>query len=106
MPRLRRCGSALKHLVKRIVNIDIDPCQVRELNGTVRFKRADAAQRKVTALDFNESRFSLQIHFRGFASLENPLSFFLIHEFKLISSYHQTHSQVLKNVISSSRLHG
>jgi hypothetical protein len=26
---------------------------VRELNGNVRFKRADAAQLKVTALDFN-----------------------------------------------------
>jgi hypothetical protein len=26
---------------------------VRELNGTVRFKRADDAQLKVTALDFN-----------------------------------------------------
>ncbi len=39
--------------VKRIVNIGIDPWQVRELRGTVRFKRADAAQLKVTALDFN-----------------------------------------------------
>ena len=39
--------------VKRIVNIGTDPWQVRELNGTVRFKRADAAQLKVTALDFN-----------------------------------------------------
>ena len=39
--------------VKRIVNIGTDPWQVRELNGTVRFKRADATQLKVTALDFN-----------------------------------------------------
>jgi hypothetical protein len=39
--------------VKRIVNLGTDPWQVRELNGTVRFKRADAAQLKVTALDFN-----------------------------------------------------
>jgi hypothetical protein len=39
--------------VKRIVNIGTDPWQVKELNGTVRFKRADAAQLKVTALDFN-----------------------------------------------------
>ena len=39
--------------VKRIVNIGTDPWQVRELNGTVRFKRPDAAQLKVTALDFN-----------------------------------------------------
>jgi hypothetical protein len=39
--------------VKRIINIGADPWQVRELKGTVRFKRADAAQLKVTALDFN-----------------------------------------------------
>jgi hypothetical protein len=39
--------------VKRIVNIGADPWQVRELKGLVRFKRADAAQLKVTALDFN-----------------------------------------------------
>lgn len=39
--------------VKRIVNIGRDPWQVRALNGTVRLKRADAAQLKVTALDFN-----------------------------------------------------
>jgi hypothetical protein len=39
--------------VKRITNIGTDPWQVKELNGTVRFKRADAAQLKVTALDFN-----------------------------------------------------
>jgi len=38
---------------KRIVNIGTDPWQVRELKGTVRFKRADAALLKVTALDFN-----------------------------------------------------
>ena len=39
--------------VKRIVNIGTDPWRVRELAGTVRFKRADAQQLKVTALDFN-----------------------------------------------------
>ena len=39
--------------VKRFVNIGTDPWQVRELNGTVRFKRADAPQLKVTPLDFN-----------------------------------------------------
>ena len=39
--------------VKRIISIGADPWQVRELNGTVRFKRADAGQLKVTALDFN-----------------------------------------------------
>jgi hypothetical protein len=38
--------------VKRIVNIGTDPWQVKEFAGTVRFKRADAAQLKVTALDF------------------------------------------------------
>jgi hypothetical protein len=39
--------------LKRLVNIGTDPWQVRELHGTVRFKRADAAQLNVTALDFN-----------------------------------------------------
>jgi hypothetical protein len=39
--------------VKRIVQIGTDPWQVRELNGIVRFRRVDAAQLKVTALDFN-----------------------------------------------------
>jgi len=39
--------------VKRITNIGTDPWQVKELNGIVRFKRADATQLKVTALDFN-----------------------------------------------------
>ncbi len=39
--------------VKRIISIGHDPWQVRELNGTVRFKRTDAKQLKVTALDFN-----------------------------------------------------
>jgi hypothetical protein len=39
--------------VKRIVNLGTDPWQVKALNGTVRFKRDDAAQLKVTALDFN-----------------------------------------------------
>lgn len=39
--------------VKRIINIGTDPWQVRQLQGTVRFKRRDAAQLKVTALDFN-----------------------------------------------------
>lgn len=39
--------------VKRIISIGHNPWQVRELNGTVRFKRTDANQLKVTALDFN-----------------------------------------------------
>jgi hypothetical protein len=39
--------------VKRIVSIGTDPWQVRELTGTVKFKRADSAQLKVTLLDFN-----------------------------------------------------
>ncbi len=39
--------------VKRLVNIGTDPWRVRALEGTVRFKRADAAKLKVTALDFN-----------------------------------------------------
>lgn len=39
----------------RIVNIGRDPWMVRALQGIVRFKRPDAAQLKVTALDFNGS---------------------------------------------------
>jgi hypothetical protein len=39
--------------LKRIVNIGADPWLVKELQGTVTFKRADAAQLRVTALDFN-----------------------------------------------------
>jgi hypothetical protein len=39
--------------VKKITNIGRDPWQVKSLSGTVAFKRADAAQLKVTALDFN-----------------------------------------------------
>jgi hypothetical protein len=39
--------------VKRITNIGTDPWQVKELKGTVKFKRPDAAQLKVTPLDFN-----------------------------------------------------
>ena len=39
--------------VKRITNIGTDPWQVKELSGTVHFKRADAAQLKVMAMDFN-----------------------------------------------------
>jgi len=38
---------------KRIVSIGSDPWQVRELQGRVRFRRPDAAQLNVTALDFN-----------------------------------------------------
>jgi hypothetical protein len=39
--------------LKRIVNIGTEPWLVKELRGTVRFKRADADQLKVTALDHN-----------------------------------------------------
>lgn len=39
--------------VKRILSIGTDPWQVLEFQGIVRFKRADAARLKVTALDFN-----------------------------------------------------
>jgi hypothetical protein len=39
--------------VQRILNIGRDPWLVRELQGTVRFKRPDAAQLKIRALDFN-----------------------------------------------------
>jgi len=39
--------------VKRITNIGVNPWTIRELSGTVKFKRADAAKLKVTPLDFN-----------------------------------------------------
>lgn len=38
---------------KRILSIGHDPWLVKEIQGVVRFKRADAAQLKVTALDMN-----------------------------------------------------
>lgn len=38
---------------RKIVNIGRDPWMVRHLQGTVRFKRPDAAQLKATPLDFN-----------------------------------------------------
>lgn len=38
---------------KRITNIGRDPWQVKRISGTVTFGRDDAAQLKVTALDFN-----------------------------------------------------
>ncbi|MCX8108253.1 MAG: hypothetical protein N3G20_05550 [Verrucomicrobiae bacterium] len=47
-----RRTEQLSPTVKRITNIGTDPWQVRALKGTIRFKRADAAQLKVTALDF------------------------------------------------------
>jgi hypothetical protein len=39
--------------LKRIVNIGTDPWLVKELKGSVRLKRSDAAQLEVTPLDFN-----------------------------------------------------
>jgi hypothetical protein len=39
--------------LKRIANIGMDPWMVKELKGTVRLKRPDAHQLKVTTLDFN-----------------------------------------------------
>lgn len=39
--------------VKRIVNIGRDPWLVKELKGSISFKRLDASALKVTALDFN-----------------------------------------------------
>jgi hypothetical protein len=45
--------EAVNATTQRITNIGRDPWQVKNLTGTVTFKRADAAQLKVTALDFN-----------------------------------------------------
>ena len=38
---------------KQIVKLGRDPWTIKEISGTVKFKRADAAQLKVTALDGN-----------------------------------------------------
>jgi hypothetical protein len=45
--------EAVENGVKRVTNIGRDPWLVKEIRGTVNFKRADAATLKVTALDFN-----------------------------------------------------
>ena len=42
--------------VKRIVNIGKNPWQVKDVSGVVRFKRPDAAELKVDALDLNGYR--------------------------------------------------
>jgi hypothetical protein len=39
--------------VNRLASIGTDPWLVREMEGTLRFKRPDAARLTVTALDFN-----------------------------------------------------
>ena len=39
--------------LKKILDIGRDPWRVKDLSGTVKFKRADAGSMKVTALDFN-----------------------------------------------------
>ncbi|MDF3057768.1 MAG: hypothetical protein K0R17_1983 [Rariglobus sp.] len=39
--------------IRRITSIGQDPWLIREIQGTLKFKRADAARLKVTALDFN-----------------------------------------------------
>jgi hypothetical protein len=45
--------EAVSATVQRIMSIGTDPWLIRELKGTVHFKRPDAAQLKVTALDPN-----------------------------------------------------
>ena len=45
--------EAVSPTVKRIVSIGRDPWLVKEIQGVVQFKRPDAAQLKVAALDFN-----------------------------------------------------
>lgn len=56
MSEERETGKMTKQVspaAKRIINIGTDPWQVRAMEGIVRFKRADAAQLKVSALDLN-----------------------------------------------------
>jgi hypothetical protein len=50
--RAEQAGNGLQ----RIVEIGRDPWLVKKLSGVVNFKRADAGQMKVTALDFNGYR--------------------------------------------------
>ena len=45
--------ESLANGIKRIVRIGVDPWLVKTLRGSVRFKRSDAAQLKVTTLDDN-----------------------------------------------------
>jgi hypothetical protein len=45
--------EAVSPTVKRITSIGHDPWLVKELNGRITFRRADAASLKVAALDFN-----------------------------------------------------
>ena len=45
--------EAVSEGVKRIVNIGNDPWLIKQLEGTVRFKRPDAGKLKATALDVN-----------------------------------------------------
>ena len=52
MPALAQIDSPPARIL-RIVSIGKNPWLVKELQGTVRFKRPDAARLKVTALDGN-----------------------------------------------------
>ena len=55
MPSRFRAEPASNGL-QRIVEIGRDPWLVKNLSGVVKFKRADAAELKVTPLDFNGYR--------------------------------------------------
>ena len=48
-----RQSEAVSAGVQRLVTMGTDPWMIRELSGSVRFKRADASQLEVTALDHN-----------------------------------------------------
>ena len=64
--------------VKGITRLGTDPWQVKDLQGSVHFKRPDAAQLKVTALDFN----GYPISATGNASaikLQRTTVYYLIH---------------------------
>jgi hypothetical protein len=61
----------------RITSIGQDPWQVKELSGTVKFTRPDAAKLKVTALDFNGYP-TKQVGTDGEIKLEPQTMYYLI----------------------------
>ncbi|HYD85418.1 MAG TPA: hypothetical protein VEA63_15235, partial [Opitutus sp.] len=65
--------------LKRIVSVGTDPWQVRALSGTVAFKKAEANELKVTALDFNgRPQREVPLGANATLALERATTFYLI----------------------------
>lgn len=64
--------------VKRLVNIGRDPWMVKALKGQLRFKRADAAQLRVTPLDFNGYPASADVAMADGIRLQPRVLYYLI----------------------------